>query len=86
MRPGDMIQVCPRCGAACGEKAPFENTSRTHGLCRPCFQTEMFRIAAESVARAIEAEPCVLLRVLLLRRFLAVADAAWERSGLFGGK
>jgi hypothetical protein len=78
-----MIRVCSRCDTVYGEKEPLDNPAKSHGLCKACFQAEMFRIAAESVAQVIQAEPCILLRVLLLKKFLAVADSAWERDGLF---
>ncbi len=78
-----MIRVCSRCDAVYGEKEPLDNPAKSHGLCKPCFQTEMFGIAAERVAQVIRAEPCIPLRVLLLKKFLAVADSAWERAGLF---
>ncbi len=39
-----MIRVCAECKIQYGEKAPFEDKSLTHGLCRECFEKALRKI------------------------------------------
>jgi hypothetical protein len=39
-----MIQVCYVCNTVYGEKDPLLDKRETHGLCPPCYKTEVKRI------------------------------------------
>lgn len=42
-----MIRICYRCKIIFGEKEPFEDHRKTHGLCDECFIEEMNEIEAK---------------------------------------
>lgn len=76
-----MIQVCQTCRIQYGQKEPLEDRSVTHGLCKPCCETEMFKSAAEIVAKLLARESCWMQRMRLMRKFIGVACTVWEMRG-----
>ena len=39
-----MIQVCMDCKIKYGEKPPYDNKSKTHGICKKCLAVRMKEI------------------------------------------
>jgi hypothetical protein len=40
---------CCYCGESQGEKEPLEDTSTTDGICKKCFESELFKLIKEPV-------------------------------------
>jgi hypothetical protein len=78
-----VIQICSTCKRNYGEKEPFEDRRETHGYCKGCFATEKFKIAAEIALKVFLAEPSILLRLALLKKFFGVCVNVWEKNNPF---
>ncbi len=66
---------CERCGWAVPEG---------ERRCANCRGIYIFQMAARVIGRAIAAEPNMLARLVLLKRFFGVAVNTWEQMRLFG--
>ena len=78
-----MIQICSTCKRNYGEKEPFEDRRETYGYCKDCKATEMFKAAADIAHKVFLAEPSILLRLALLKKFFGVCVNVWEKDNPF---
>ncbi len=53
-------------------------------ICDECERIAVFKIAAHIIAEAVMSQPCLLVRMRLIKKFFEVAINQWELLSMFG--